>query len=235
MNSYFINASLLIMLLLSNSYSASADSSAELKQEAYEEKKNLNAAFFFGPSLRTGTPSGAAGEDYKEFLEELNSGYEFAGRAVYFPEDELGIGLAFSNYFSNNSDNNIIYEIDGTQYLVDISEKVSIASLGIAGIYKKRVPESKNILSLSATLGFSSFSDEIDIGGISMEAAGLSFYSELGAGMDFNISEELYLSLVAGLTTGSVDELKIEGETLELTNPESLMRLWVKAGISLWN
>lgn len=209
-------------------------------QESSEFKNYLN--YRVGVKGGLGNLMGAA-EDTSPFglyNEKLQRGYIFGADFGYFFKDNLGVGLTFTNYRTQNASDDLDYPnlFDGTNIIGgELSNNISQKFIGPSLLYRKSI-DFKTFVVATVSPGMHFYNDKGLTNTAAFKFTGKSFGAAATLGLDFLIGNDIFgrdiiLSLEAGYNYGQIKDLNLGPETgnRTLTTPISLNRLDFAVGL----
>lgn len=171
---------------------------------------------------------------YGLYKEKLMRGYMYGADAAYFFKDNVGLGLTFTNYNSNNSSDGLDYPNLFTGEAItkgELSNKVSHKFIGPTFLVRKSI-DFKTFVVLTASPGMYLYSDKGMTNKSNFKFNGNSFGGAATLGLDFLLGNDIFgrdiiLSLEAGYNYGQIKKLNLgdANGVKTLATPINLNRL----------
>lgn len=176
---------------------------------------------------------------YTLYQEKLLRGFTWGVDAAYFPGDNVGFGLMFNNFQSNNKAENIAFrnEILNKIDTGSISNKRSIKYVGPVFYYRKNI-DFKTMVVLGLSPGVYFYNDKGSYNDANYTFKGMDFGASATLGIDFLLGNDItgrdiILSLEAGYSYGKMRALDFGtgGDAVNLATPIDLSRLDFTVGL----
>ncbi len=175
--------------------------------------------------------------DFKQYVKELKSGSHFSIDGGYFWKENIGLGLKYSSFFSKNSINDVTFEdINGQSRYGRMEDNINTQFIG-AMLYNRGYSKSRNtIWFLNASLGYIAYKNNAKLVDDFM-ITGSTVGFGLDLGVDFKLTQNLYLGLGANYTAGALRKLTYNNgfseQTVEMEEGsyESMNRLDLLTGL----
>lgn len=162
-----------------------------------------------------------ASSDQKEYIDELRAGFAFEANIDIFPTNNFGFGVKYNQFNTSNT-----YET--------IKDNIKVTFIGASFVSFTQLTNNIGYLYSSFSVGSLSEVNNGEFQGadIKLEGSTVGFY--LALGLDFNISQNFTIGLQSGLMAGKIKEMEINGQNVELEEPESLARLDGMIGMKIY-
>lgn len=178
-------------------------------------------------------------DEFSLYQEKLLRGWTWGADASYFFGDNLGIGLMFNNFQSQNKADNIKYKnlILNEDATGSISNKRSTKFIGPALYFRKNI-DFKTMVVLGLAPGAYLYSDKGTYDAASYKFKGMDFGAAATLGVDFLLGNDItgrdiILSLEAGYNYGKMRALDFGngGGAVNLSTPINLSRVDFTVGL----
>jgi len=191
--------------------------SARLLTTQTTELKNLRLGFNTGFTYLL-APIEDGTDLYKEYAKKLKMGYHFGMDGQYFFQGKMGVGVKASICKTKSSMENIyLTDGNGNMKFADVSEKISITTIGPA-FTSRFLLSNYNIFLLHYSIGYLHYKDDADFGE-KYTVDGNSFYLGFDLGYDIILSENMALGFQASLFLGSISKITVDdGSASEIVN-----------------
>lgn len=191
--------------------------------------KQFRIAVNGGYSYHTAKIAGSVPNDFKNYLNELKSGFHFGGDINYYFSEPLGFGFKYYLFKSSNSlDNIYIEDTDGNRTYGRMSDDLTISFIGPSFSTRFLNHDKSNAFLMNVSLGYMGYSNDkviIDKYKITGSTIGLSYDIGYDIGLSNNLSLGFQVSFLAGtlikydLNDGSTTEtIDLEEEGYESLN-----------------
>jgi len=207
------------------------------KVVGYENYQHFKIAINGGYSYQTAKVAESVPSDFKDYINELKSGYHFGGDLTYYFTEPLGFGFKYYLFKSSNSIDNIYLEdTDGNRTYVKMSDDLTISFIGPTFSTRLLSHDKKNAFLMNLSLGYMGYSNYkviIDKYKMTGRTMGLSF----DIGYDIGLSENLSLGFQISFLSGTLFEYDWNDgsttETIDLEEGEyeSLNRIDFSVGL----
>lgn len=203
----------------------------------YENYQHFRIAINGGFSYQTAKVAESVPNDFKDYINELKSGYHFGGDFTYYFTEPLGIGFKYYIYKSSNSLDNIYLEdINGTRTYGKMSDDLTISFIGPSFSTSLLSHNKSNAFLTNLSFGYMGYSnDKVIIHNYKMTGSTLGLSIDIG--YDIGLSENLSLGFQISFLSGTLFEYdwnngsKKETINLEEGEYESLNRIDFSIGL----
>ncbi|MEQ8578990.1 MAG: outer membrane beta-barrel protein [Balneola sp.] len=191
------------------------------KSEKIDTLSNSFLSFSIGFGYRTAQVSKNLNSSDRSFAEKGRLGIVFHGSFAHYISDNLGLSLTFSNYRSENSEQ-------------DRSVTTSYYFIG-PGVSARNRNNKHSIFYVSAHLGYVGFKSEEYYNSQDYTFTGATIGLDGSLGIDFLLSNSLSFQVDFGYTNAFLLRVKDEeGQTHTLGEAESLNRIDFKVGLKIY-
>jgi len=207
------------------------------KVSAYQDYQHFRFSINAGYSYQIAKVAESVPSDFKDYVNELKSGYHFGGDLIYYFTEPLGFGIKYYIFKSSNSADNIYrQDINGSTTYGKMSDDITISFIGPTFSTRLLSLDKSNALILNLSLGYMGYSNDkvvIDSYKMTGSTMGLSF----DIGYDIGLSENLSLGFQISLLNGTLFEYEWnDGSTtktidLKKEEYESLRRIDFSVGL----
>lgn len=207
------------------------------KAVGYENYQHFRIATNGGYSYETAKVARSVPSDFKDYVEDLKSGYHFEGDLTYYFTEPLGFGIKYYLFKSSNSLDNIYLEdINGNRRYGKMSDDLTISFIGPTFSTRFLNHDKSNAFLMNFSLGYMGYSNDkvvIDAYKITGNTTGLSF----DIGYDIGVSKNLSLGFQIAFISGTLVEYDwndgTNTETIKLKKGEyeSLNRIDLSVGL----
>lgn len=176
---------------------------------------------------------------YSLYQEKLLRGFTLGADVAYFPIDNLGFGMMFTNFQAKNKADNISFrnEILNKLDTGSISNNRSIKYIGPVIYYRKNI-DFKTMVILGVSPGVYFYKDKGTYNNANYTFKGMDFGASATLGIDFLLGNDItgrdiILSLEAGYSYGKMRALSFAqgSEAINLATPLDLSRLDFTVGL----
>jgi hypothetical protein len=175
--------------------------------------------------------------DMKQYMKELNSGYQFGLDASYYFTQELGAGLKYSSHLSNNSIDNALFELsDGSTVEGRIANDIRIDFVGPFFSARRSLPNNRHSLLVNFGLGYMSYRDDGTLlTNFTAQGNTLGLCGDIS--YDISLTNNFAIGLQLSYLAGSLQEYELthggHTQTIKLENDkkESLSRIDFSLGL----
>jgi hypothetical protein len=199
--------------------------------------KKFRLALNGGYSYQTAKVAESVPSDFKDYINELKSGYHLGVDATYFFSETLGFGLKYSRFLTSNSINNIyVTDEEGFTRTGKMSDDLTISFFGPTFSSRLLNHDKTNAFLMSVAIGYLSYSNDkviIDNFKMTSNTMGLSIDMGYDIGLSENLSLGVQISyLMATLTQFELDDGHTK-QTIELEEGEyeGLNRIDLSVGL----
>ena len=197
----------------------------------------LRIAINGGYSYVLAEVSEAVPDDFKDYVNELKSGYHFGGDFTYYFSQPLGIGFRYYLFKTSNSMNDIYVEdASGHKTFGVMSDDLTISYIGPMFSLRYLSPYNKNTFFTNFSLGYMSYSNKRVVV-YNYKLTGSTFGVALDIGYDIGLSRNFSLGLQLSLNAGALVKYELDDGTttkkieLEKDEYESLNRIDLSVGL----
>ncbi len=171
--------------------------------------------FSFIPSVGYGwrvaeTPSGLSKQE-KDYIKGLKSGLHIE-LAAYYHLNNIGLGLKFSNYSASSNGMLSTRDFQGNYFTFPVSTRDNITFFGPSIMYSNYNEPTKHKLFLDAALGVISYTTKT----ANVKGTGSNLGLDAGFGYQYALSEHLFIGPKLSVTAGTLNKMKINGQTVDL-------------------
>jgi len=207
------------------------------KITGYENFPHFRIALNGGYSYEIAKISNSVPDDFKDYVQQLKSGYHIGGDFTYYFSENIGVGFKYYAFKTSNSMDNIYVEdSEGNITYGKMSDDLTISFIG--PLYSSRLFDKagKNAFIFNFAIGYMKYdNDKVIINNYKM--TGETFGMVLDVGYDIQLSDDFSLGFQISYTMGALSKYDIfDGSTtktikLESGNYESLHRIDFSIGI----
>ncbi|MEK6476554.1 hypothetical protein WJR50_03430 [Catalinimonas sp. 4WD22] len=207
------------------------------KVVGYENYQHFRIAINGGYSYQIAKVAESVRSAFKDYIQELKSGYHFGGEVTYYFSEPLGVGVKYNVFKSSNSIDNIyLKDTYGNKTYHKMSDDLTISFIGPTFSTRLLNHDKSNAFLMNLALGYIAYSNDkvvIDDYKMTGSTMGLTF----DVGYDIGLSENLSLGFQISLLTGALNEYDWNDgtitETIELEEGEyeSLNRIDFSVGL----
>jgi hypothetical protein len=202
-----------------------------------QDYNKFRVAVNVGYSYQTAKVAESVPSDFKDYINELKSGYHLGVDATYFFSETLGFGLKYSRFLTSNSINNIyVTDEEGFTRTGKMSDDLTISFFGPTFSSRLLNHDKTNAFLMSVAIGYLSYSNDkviIDNFKMTSNTMGLSIDMGYDIGLSENLSLGVQISyLMATLTQFELDDGHTK-QTIELEEGEyeGLNRIDLSVGL----
>jgi hypothetical protein len=209
----------------------------EDKIVGYEDFSHFRISLNGGYSNQTAKLHESIPSDFKEYYNDLKSGYHFGGDAIYYFSESIGVGLMYYLFKSSNSMANIYVEdIYGYKKYGKMSDDIMTSFFGPTFSTRFLNYNKRNAFIMNLSLGYMGYSNNkivVDTYKLTGNTLGLAY----GVGYDIGISENISLGFQLSLISGTLFQYTLDDGTstetikLEKGEYESLNRFDFSVGL----
>jgi len=187
-----------------------------------EVRLDVNAGFGY---MLADAPDGMSATQ-KRYYDELRSGFTFDADLVVYPWKSVGFGARFNSFSTKNRSSADDY--------IQFEDNISVAFLG-GGISFKTDTRQKDATwgYIDLMAGYMSVKNNFELENESFSLKGSSIGYYLSPGLNLKLDKSVYLILKAGLMLGGIKKFEVEGEEMELSDPDSMSRFDAMGGLSI--
>ena len=170
------------------------------------------------------TASGLSMEE-RNYVKGLKSGVHFE-IAAYYNVKNIGIGAKFSNY--NASSSGILRGYaNGQTVSVPVDTKDNITFFGPSVMFSNYTKPTKHKFAADVSIGVISYTTKTGF----VKGTGSNLGLEAGIGYQYEVSKNFLIGPKFGFTAGTLNKMKVNGQTLDLGNDqkEGLTRVSLSA------
>lgn len=177
---------------------------------------------------------------FKDYAQELKSGYHYGAHAAYFFTRSIGVGARFSTYRSSNALTGISMIDPVTFHTItgNMADDITINFIGPSFNTRLMFGSNDNLqLHFAVALGYLSYKDVGEVF-TPFTIKGSTFGANLGLGFDVALHKNISLGIEAGLLSGALKQVYVTAnggteEKIELPEDEyeNLSRVDASAGL----
>lgn len=150
----------------------------------------------------------------KDYIKELNSGYNRGVAFSYFIQEEWGLGLRYSQFYSSNSRSDIYVEDNnGIRNYGALKDDVRIYFLGPTFTGRLYDSQHKNVCILEGSLGYIDYLNNYTFVDTKYQQKGNSFAMIIGIGYEIELSKQLYICFMASYYASNMFKYTIDDGT----------------------
>jgi hypothetical protein len=147
--------------------------------------------------------------DFKQYVEDLKSGYNIGGDITYYFSEFLGVGFKYQLFkTSGQMDNIYITQTDGTKKYGKMSDDISITFIGPTFYTRLLDSKRKNALLIGLALGYLGYDDKFVM---------VDRYTQMGStagficdfGYDIGVSKNMAIGFNITLLSGLLSEYEL--------------------------
>lgn len=170
------------------------------------------------------TASGLSMEE-RNYVKGLKSGVNFE-IAAYYNVKNIGIGAKFSNYSASSSGTLRGYA-NGQTVSVPVNTKDNITFFGPSVMFSNYTKPTKHKFAADVSIGVISYTTKTGF----VKGTGSNLGLEAGIGYQYEVSKNFLIGPKFGFTAGTLNKMKVNGQTLDLGNDqkEGLTRVSLSA------
>jgi hypothetical protein len=187
--------------------------------DAKKIKKRLKSSYSDYRQWRFGVNSGIEtiiapesaniSEELSKYKKSLKSGIRFGLDALFFISPNIGIGINYSTYNTNNKTNYITYEINERQYAGARQDDMHINFIG-TGISIRSIPKhNKYYASCDFILGYFTYSNNLVINNTMHHLKEDNFGFSTSIGTDFMFMKNMSMGVALNIMAASVKNMEI--------------------------
>lgn len=223
-------------MLLSLNNVANYNTSNPIEYNVPKNKyQKIRLSFDGGLGFRTKKIDEDSPQLIKDFYTKLKSGYQYGFWAQYFLSKNLGIGLKYNHFQSQNAIHYYVQYNSWQQAEYVQNEEINIdfigPSFGIRGMHNKN----RNSFMTYMGIGYLHFLDRVLSSGINATAS--TYGLAVGINYDIKIAENLAIGLDVSYIMGTLSKIKISDgintETSTLEHNDNLHHLDISIGLRL--
>jgi hypothetical protein len=205
-----------------------------LRNEIYP---HFRFAITGGYSYRVAKMAANMPATYKDYVDNLRSGYHVDADLTYFFNELYGCGLKYSYNHSENSEQNISYPTGGSGYLED---NVSIHFIGPSFSFRTLDQTTRNSFYMNMAIGYLGYLDDGKIASNALTLKGSTLGIAYDLGYDIGISKNMTLGFQFSYLTGTLTQYEMTSgystQTVKLdkNSYESLSRLDFSVGLRIY-
>lgn len=210
-----------------------------LTSMAYSQthKNKLEVALFGGYGYRTAKVADNVPNDFKNYVKELKSGYQFDISASYYVRKDWGLGVQYNVFKASNSANNIYIEYENGQRVTGrMNDDIIISFIGPRASGRLFDKKEKNFLSMGIALGYLGYKNNSKVVTENIKITGASLGAAFDMGYNWQVARRFHLGAQASVVSGVLSKLTTETngvkktEKLEKDQKENLGRINFSAG-----
>jgi hypothetical protein len=153
-----------------------------------------------------------------DYADQLRLGFTLDASFDFFVTKKLGLGGKYSQYQTSNSDGKF-------------ADDIRIIFLGPTISKLNEFADSKGYLYSSLSVGLLNYDNRAVIDGRNAIIKGSALGISLSIGFDIFITGKTTIGLKGGILAGSIKQVEVNSETIQLKHPENLTRLEAMIGI----
>lgn len=175
----------------------------------YENYPHFRAAVNAGYSHRIAKIAPEVDPFYKNYIDELKSGFHFGADGRYFCTERLGIGLNFNLFKSSNSLGNVwVEDAYGDRVYGIMSDNMTILFLGPSVSSRFLNHNQKNAFIMGVSIGYLGYFNNSKVVIEKVKISGKTLGVSYDLGYDFGLSENLSLGLQVSFLAGNISKFK---------------------------
>ncbi|MDR0724562.1 MAG: hypothetical protein LBF59_00945 [Prevotellaceae bacterium] len=151
-------------------------------------------------------------EELLKYRKTLKSGARFGADAIFFASPNIGIGINYTTYATNNKINHIAYEINGNKYEGARQDDIRIHFVGPAISIRSIPKHNKIYTSCDFILGCFMYSNDMVFNDVSHYLRKTNFGFATSVGADFMFMKNMSLGVSLNITAASIKNIEIESE-----------------------
>jgi hypothetical protein len=192
-----------------------------------------------GWNYRTARLSDDIPADFKQYYNELKSGYNYGLDLTYYFSEQLGVGFRYNNYLSKNEIDNVYvtYPDASTEY-GKMSDHVSTNFIGPFFSTRLFNFNKKNCFLFDLGIGYMGYKDQSVLISDQYILKGNTVGTYLNIGYDIGVSPDLAIGFQLSLSTGNLTQFQVfengvytETKKLEKGQYENLSRIDLSIGL----
>jgi hypothetical protein len=201
----------------------------------FKHKIRLNADY--GYSSRRAKISSDIPPVLKDYMNDLKSGTNYSADISYYIYNQNGIGLKYSKFSTSGFIDGITVSDPATGAILGIGmveDNISISFIGPAIFERRSIIPEKLLLISNLSLGqLSYFNDGILLTyPIKIEGKTIGFSGTIG--LDFLITKDFAFGISFSYLYGEIRKIKVNGESIDLDEHESMNRWDFNFGFKLF-
>jgi len=204
---------------------------------AQSGKSKFDLTFFGGYGYRTAKIADNVPQDFKNYVKELKSGYQFDISASYYVRKDWGLGVQYNVFKASNSANNIYIEYENGQRVTGrMNDDITISFIGPRASGRLFDKKEKNFLSMGIALGYLGYKNNSKVVTENIKITGASLGAAFDMGYNWKVARRFHLGAQASVVSGVLSKLTTEingvkkTEKLEKDQKENLGRINFSAG-----
>lgn len=179
----------------------------EVKEEyivGYENYQHFRLAFNGGYSYHTAKLAETVPSDFKNYYNELKSGYHFGGDITYYFTEPLGLGFKYYVFKTTNTMDNIYREdLDGNRTYGHMRDDLTISFIGPTFSTRLLNQAKSNAVLMNMSLGYMGYSNDLVL--IEQyKMTGRTLGLALDIGYDIGLSKNVSLGFQISFLTGTL-------------------------------
>lgn len=147
---------------------------------------------------------------YQDYLKELKNGWSVGGDLCFFITRELGLGVKFNRFFSNNFYGNVYMQNGTTTVFGDLSNKIRTTFIGPIFAGRLILNNSGHTFHYSIGLGYLGYSNEGEMINQEFLQTGNTLGSTMDIGFDFAVREHILLGVKLSAISGKLSQIQEE-------------------------
>jgi hypothetical protein len=204
-------------------------------REALKPTKRYRLAVSGGLAYRLAKVESGMGQEVDDYLNDLKSGSTYGGSISFITRNDLMFGLSLNWFNSRNSLGIFLEDAAGNVIQGNMSDQISLFHIAPHIGMRYLLANGKSQVYYAFSIGYTKYVNEaVFIEPFTITAETL----ELGAetGIDFFLTDALSAGIGLSFITGGISDFEIEypngdTESIELEEPEGLLRVNLFAGI----
>lgn len=181
-------------------------------------KVDFNAGF---GHLLAKTPAGFSPEA-KKYIDEMRNGFFIDANFKFFPFKGIGFGVKYNQFKTSNS------------ILSIVEDNIRVSFLGLSLTNSTKFKNNLGYAFADLSIGSVTEVNDAKLLNESVTIKGSTIGLYFSTGVEFMILKNLGLGFQVGLLGGKIDEIKRDGQTVELEEPDNLLRVDGTLGVKLY-
>ncbi|ANF51295.1 hypothetical protein A0O34_12585 [Chryseobacterium glaciei] len=185
--------------------------SISLLSFAQQNEPKISVIPSVGYAWRTAKTTPGLTKAEKDYVNGLKSGVNFDISAYYHLKNIVAIGLKFSNYSASSDGFLLGYDMSGMPVSASVTTKDNITFFGPALMISNFSEATRHKMYVDMGLGVISYSTKTG----NVKGTGSNLGAELNFAYQYQISKNFLIGPKVGLTAGTLNKMKFNGQTIE--------------------
>lgn len=186
-------------------------SAISFAQQNEQKEPKISIIPSVGYAWRTAKTTPGLSRAEQDYVKGLKSGVNFDISAYYHLKNMVGLGLKYSNYSASSDGVLSGYDMSGMPVSMAVSTKDNITFFGPALMISNYKESTKHKIYLDMGLGVISYTTKTG----NVKGTGSNLGAELNFAYQYEISKNFLIGPKVGLTAGTLNKMKFNGQTIE--------------------